>query len=109
MTRTKRSDTAKTDTAKAPRQRRKGLAEPAVLPPAKKGRKRAEAATGFARWLDDQKVSIDEIAAAVGISSSSLYQIRRGEQGVSLATATKLIVYSGNVLTLNDFTAGTQN
>lgn len=103
MTKTKRSATAKPATDKKPRKR--GLAEPVVLPPAKKGRKRATAATGFAKWLDDQTTTIDDIAAAVGISPSSLYQIRRGEQGVSLATASKLIKYSDDKLTLADFTA----
>jgi DNA-binding XRE family transcriptional regulator len=84
---------------------------PAPDAPAKKGRKRSPAATGFARWLDqlrDKKgapIPLETVAEDVGISASSLYQIRRGDQGVSLVTAAKLIAYSKNKLTLADFTS----
>lgn len=86
-------------------------AKPAPDAPAKKGRKRSPPSSGFARWLDnlvDKKgnpIPLETVAEEVGISASSLYQIRRGEQGVSLATASALIEYSKGALTLADFSA----
>lgn len=87
---------------KAPaRGRRRAHARPLPPPPKRGGRKRSEASTPFARWLDAQ--DLDKVADAVGISKSSLYQIRRGDQGVSMATVRKLVDYARGELTADSF------
>lgn len=70
----------------------------------KTGRKRRGAESAVARWIDSRPESMDVTAKAIGISTSSLYQIRRGTQGVSLATAQRMIEYSEGALTLEDLT-----
>lgn len=97
--------------ARPPRRRRTTDAAAPQAAPAAKGRPRGEAAdTEFARWLDrvtaptaEARKTIPEIAAAVGLAPNSLWSIRRGRQGVSLAVVSKLIEYSGGELTVESF------
>jgi hypothetical protein len=105
MSSNKRTKTAQPAARSRSRKASKTAAPPKAKPPRHPGgRKRLAPTSGFARWLDNRKLA--DVSTAVGLSESSLYQIRRGEQGLSMDKLEKLVAYAGGVLTLADFKPG---
>jgi hypothetical protein len=76
--------------------------EPATTPK-RTGRRFAVANTAFSTWLEGSGKSAGQVAKEAGISLSSVYGIRKGNQQVSLETARALIRVSDGALTYESF------